>query len=103
MNWIPKEAIAPIFTGLFLLLTSLVAYITSRRNAKLGARESRAPDVQELWAQQESDRRLRHLIEDMYWRLRAAFMSYYRRVQAGGSTELNTREQAAVDAKLPED
>lgn len=101
MSWIPTEAIAPGIAGFFAILTGIIAAIVARRNVKTGAREQRAPDVQEMWMQQEQDRRLRHLVEDMWWALRRAFQSYYRRVQSGGSTELTTKEQAAIDAKLP--
>ena len=103
MDFFPREAIAPTVTGIFLVITGVIAFITSRRNAKTGAREQRAPDVQQMWAQQESDRHARRVAEDLWWNLRRAFQSYFRRVQAGGSHELTPKEQAAIDAKPPED
>lgn len=101
MDWLPKESIAPLVTGIFLLVTGAIALFSNHRNMRNGARESRAPDVQEMWAQQEADRRQRHLVEDMWYNLRNAFRSYYRRQLAGGSKELSAKEQAAIDAELP--
>jgi hypothetical protein len=108
-NWI-----APVITGVFGIILSIVAAILARRGSKLGAQENRAPDVQEMWAQQEADRRMRQTMEDLWWKLWRAFQSYYRRVQTSVSRmdlteaqlatfELNTKEQAAIDARPPDD
>ena len=111
---ITDQGVAPAITGAFGIILSVVAAILARRGAKLGARESKAPDVQELWAQQEVDRRMRIAVETLWWNLWRAFQSFYRRVQlAVGKLdltesqlkmfELNTKEQAAIDARPPED
>jgi len=106
--------LAPIITGIFALIVGVVGGIMARRGQKLGNRESKAPDVQDLWYQQESDRRMRQLIEDLWWNLRRAFQSYYRRVSnlalrmsltpdEQKSFELTPKELAAIEAKPPEE
>lgn len=113
-EFIPEAAIGPIITGIFGLLIGLVAAFMARRGQKLGNRETRAPDVQEMWAQQEGDRRMRQLVEDIWWTLRRAFQSYYRRVNAEvakmGLTEaqakrfeLTASERKAIETGLPEE
>jgi hypothetical protein len=111
---IPDALIAPVITGIFALIVGVVGGLMARRGSKLGAREQRAPDVQEMWAQQEADRRMRQLVEDMWWNLRRAFQSYYRRVTHAmvslnipddkrAKFELTATELAAIDAHLPDD
>ncbi len=111
---LPQNIIGVIITGIFGIIIGIVAGLMARRGAKLGARENRAPDVQEMWAQQESDRRARQIIEDMYWDLRAAFQSYLRRVtdlihasplsdENKKKFELTPAEKKVVNAKLPTD
>lgn len=108
------EWVAPAITGLFALILGVVSGFLARRGAKLGAREQRAPDVQELWSQQEADRQMRRLVEDLWWNLRRAFQSYFRRVSKLVATldlnptqekafELSVTEQRAIDAMPPED
>ena len=60
------EWISPSITGIFGIVLAIVAGILARRGSKLSAQEQRAPDVQELWAQQETDRRMRQVVEDMW-------------------------------------
>lgn len=114
MLQIPENIIGLVITGAFGLLVGIVGAIMARRGQKLGNRETRAPDVQELWAQQESDRRMRQLIEDMWWSLRRAYQSYYRRVtstvlklgltdEQAHAFELTKAEKAAIEAKPPEE
>lgn len=111
---VPTELIAPTITGLFALIVGVVGGLMARRGSKLGSREQRAPDVQELWAQQESDRRMRQAVEDMWWSLRRAFQTYYRRVthtmmhlnlppEVIAKFELTDKELAAIEAKPPDD
>lgn len=110
----PSEFIGLVITAISGLLLSVVAAIMARRGSKLGTREQRAPDVQEMWAQQEADRRMRQLVEDLWWNLRRAFQSYFRRVTGAVSKmdlteaqakvfELNAKELAAIGAKPPEE
>lgn len=109
---IPTELIAPVITGVFALLVGIVGGFMARRGSKLGHREQRAPDVQEMWAQQEADRRMRQLVEDLWWNLRRAFQSYYRRVthtiihlglsdEIVAKFELTDKELAAIEAQPP--
>lgn len=106
------EWVGLIISGGFGVVLSIVAAIFARRGSKLGNQENRAPDVQEMWAQQEQDRRMRQVMEDLWWRLWRAFQAYYRRVMAlavaWGLTdeqiqklELTTSEQKAIDARPP--
>lgn len=112
-DWGP-ESIAPIVAGGFGLLTGIIAALLARRNSKMGSRENRAPDVQEMWAQQEADRRTRQVMEDMWWDLRSAFKSYFRRVSSAilrldltkeqsRVFSLTAAEKAAINATPPED
>ena len=111
---IPDNVIGLVITGVFGVIVAITAGIMSRRGAKLGSRENRAPDVQEMWIQQEADRRTRQLVEDMWWNIRRMFQSYYRRVTTAilllnltpaqlQVFELNQQELNAINAKLPED
>lgn len=105
---LPDNVIGLIITGIFSVVVATLGALLARRGAKLGNRETRAPDVQEMWAQQETDRRMRQIVEDLWWNLRRAFQSYYRRV-VGAATklglseaqmkqfELTKAEQAAID------
>jgi len=106
--------IAPTIAGVFLVISGVLAAILARRGAKLGTREQKAPDVSDLWAQQEADRRMRIIMEDLWWKLWRAFQSFYRRVQTTVSTldlteaqlkhfELSPKEKAAIDARPPEE
>lgn len=106
-----QEAIAPIIAGVFGVVTALVAAQLYRRNKTKGNRELRAPNVQEMWVQQELDRRARQVMEDMWWDLRSAFKSYFRRVTSlllqlnidDKRFNLTTSEKKAIDATPPED
>lgn len=106
--------IAPTIAGIFLVISGVLAAILARRGAKLGNREQKAPDVADLWAQQESDRRMRIIMEDLWWKLWRAFQSFYRRVQTVSAAldltdaqikqlELTAKERAAIDARPPEE
>jgi len=109
-----EDWIAPIITGLFGLILAVVAAILARRGAHMGNKEQRAPDVQELWIQQEADRRMRQIVEDLWWGVRRAFQSYFRRVtnevaklglseSQARAFELTNSELRAIEAALPED
>jgi hypothetical protein len=109
-----NEWIAPIITGIFLVIVAIVGALLARRGQKLSSREDKAPDVQEMWVQQEADRRTRQLVEDMYWTLRRMFQSYYRRVlntiatmnlppEKAALFEMTAKEKAAANATLPDE
>jgi hypothetical protein len=93
---VPPELVAPIVTGIFTVITVLLSIFLARRNARMGNRENRAPDVQEMWAQQEADRRTRQVMEDMWWDLRGAFKSYFRRVSSAILMMNLTKEQLKI-------
>lgn len=114
MNNVPSEWVGLIISGLCGIVLSIVAAVMARRGSKLGNRETRAPDVQEMWAQQEADRRMRQLVEDLWWNLRRAFQSYFRRVTGAVGKmnlteaqakvfELTPKELAAIEARPPEE
>jgi hypothetical protein len=103
-----SELVTPYIPVLVIILGSIIVGIFNRYNNKKGNVETRAPDVNEIWQQQamqskelDMERKLRRTLEDMYRDLRRVFMGYVLRVQNGGNTELNTREQKAVDTKPP--
>lgn len=96
------EAIGPYLPLIGLVISGIILGAFGVWNRRRGNQETKAPDVDQMWKQQESDRRAKYTLEDMWWTLRRAFQSYYRRVQAGGSRELTADEQAAIDRKLPE-
>jgi hypothetical protein len=106
--------IAPTIAGGFAVVTALFAAYTANRNRRKGNLEQRAPDVQEIWVQQENDRRQRQIMEDMWWDLRAAFKSYFRRVSStllrlnvsdedAKMFSLTASETAAINATPPSD
>lgn len=108
---IPTELLAPIISGIVAVIITTLGAIMARRGAKIGSKENRAPDVQEMWAQQETDRRIRQLVEDMWWNIRRAFQTYYRRVQLVAAEkgiddprlELTAKEQKIIDTPPPAD
>lgn len=115
---LPENIVGLVITAILGIVASTVAALLARRGAKLGNREQRAPDVQEMWVQQENDRRVRQIVEDIWWSLRRAFQSYYTRVQravqrlvsSGVITEaqakpfeLTAAEQKAIDAEPESD
>lgn len=108
------DLVGLFITGGFGLAIAIVGALMAARGRKLGNRETRAPDVQELWAQQELDRRARQHAEDLWWNLRRAFQSYFRRVIVAVDTmdlapaarklfDLTTSERRAIDAQMPTD
>lgn len=97
------EWISPVITGIFAVVLTFVGGLLARRGSKVGSLEQRAPDVQEMWAQQESDRRMRQITEDMWWALRRAFQSYYRRVTSALIQISLTKEQARAFELTPDE
>lgn len=96
--------ITPWLPLIGILASGLIIGIFGVHNRRQGNMETRAPDVNEAWAQQardqvllDAERRLRRKMEDHIGRLWSAFVGYVRRVQNGGSTELTTREQKVID------
>jgi len=109
---VPTDWIAPTITGIFGLVLAIVTGVLASRGRRLGNRESRMPDVTDLWVQQEQDRRMRQLVEDLWWNVRRAFQSYYRRVNSAAlalhlpadkmaAFELTKRELSAIESELP--
>lgn len=72
------------------------------RNTRTGAREQRAPDVIEAWAEADRARSRLHALEDIYYALRGAFKSFARRVMdAHPDIELTQPERAALESEPP--
>lgn len=111
---IPTEAIAPIITSVLAVVVAVLGGIMARRSQKLGNIQQRAPDVQQMWSQQETDRRMRRRAEDIWWNIRRAFQTYYRRVNLAvlkldltpeqtKEFDLTMTELKAIEAELPEE
>lgn len=111
---IPSELIGPLITGIFGISITIVAAVMARRGKRYDNRETRAPDVQEMWVQQERDRATRQHVEDLWWGVRRAFQSYFQRVtleiirmklpeSEQKKFELTASELRAIEATVPED
>ena len=103
-----------VFITPYLPLITVAVGVFGVYNRKRGAVETRAPDVNEIWVQQEAQSRLldeerkgRRRLEAMLGQLWSAFVGYVNRVQSGGSMQLTTREMEIVtqakdfDATIP--
>lgn len=106
--------VAPVITGILAVILSIVSALLARRGARVGSQEGRAPNVQDMWAQQEADRRMRQVVEDLWWQVRRAFQSYYRRVTSAIMKlglpeekikvfELTASELKAIEATVPDE
>jgi hypothetical protein len=102
------ELVTPYLPLIGTVVGAIVVGIFAMWNRRRGATENRAPDVNEIWQQQNSQSReldlerwLRRALEDFVRDLRRAFHSYVRRVQGGGSTDLAPHEQKMFDADPP--
>ena len=100
----PTEWIAPIISASGAAVAALVVGVFAIYNRRRGAIETKAPDVNEIWAREErqnreldAERRLRRRMETVVGDLWHAFTGYARRVQAGGTTELTPGERHAID------
>lgn len=103
-----------VITGIFGILVAVVTGVMARRGARLSNQEGRTPDVEQMWAQQELDRRQRQRAEDLWWAVRRAFQSYFRRtIMAVDALDLPPAvrrkfdllpaEQRAINADMPDD
>jgi hypothetical protein len=95
------EWLAPVFAAALTAATGITAAVMLYRGTRTGARESRAPDVTDSWAEADRARQVAWRALDLVWKLRSAFRSYWMRVLAGGSTELTAAERAAMEAEPP--
>lgn len=96
------EWVAPAVTGFLGLLTVITAAIIGIRNTRTGAREQRAPDVMEAWAEADSARRHRRAVEDLFYVLRGAFRGFARRVtEQHPDVQLTVEERAALESSPP--
>lgn len=95
------EWIAPTIAGAFLLSASVATAVIARRTAHSTSQDTHAPDVTDAWAEADRARTRMHIVEDLFWAIRAAFKGFARRVQSGGSTELTEKEKAALEALPP--
>lgn len=102
------EAITPYLPFFGVVAGAILVGAFAVWNRRRGAVETRAPDVNEMWAKQERDARTldaerahrRHL-ENLLDTVLGSFRAYVRRVRHGGSTDLTDRERSAHDAEIP--
>ncbi len=98
------EWVAPTITGTFAVALAVLAFVTNKRTKRAEADAEREPTVGEAWLEADRQRRLRAIIEDMFYTLRGAFKGYVRRMQAKYGEEpaaLNTKEQEILDREPP--
>lgn len=95
------EWVAPTIAGFFLLSATIATAVIGYRTSKSGARENRAPDVTESWAEADRVRIIAWRLFELYLLLRTAFRGYQARVRAGGTTDLTADEQKALEADPP--
>lgn len=91
--------VTPYLPLIGTIFGGLIIGIFAVYNRRKGNVETRAPEVNEIWAQQnvqshqlDMERRLRRKVEDLLYALRKAFKAYVHRVQRGGPTELTPHE-----------
>lgn len=95
------QLIAPIIAGVILAASSITGYVIASRTSRSTAKDNRAPDVNEAWAETDRARARMHAVEDLFYRVRSAFRSYWMRVADGGSIQLTEVERAALEADPP--
>lgn len=96
------EWVAPAITGFLGLLTVITAAIIGIRNTRTGAREQRAPDVMEAWAEADRARGRMRAIEDLFYALRGAFRGFARRVtEMHPTVQLTDEERTALESSPP--
>lgn len=95
--------ITPYLPLITIVAGGIVVGIFGIYNRKRGAVETRAPDVNAIWVQQENqsrlldlERRARRRLESMLGQLWSAYVGYVNRVQSGGSMQLTTHEMDIV-------
>lgn len=103
-----SEFITPYLPLLSGILGAMIVGLFAIWNRRRGAVETRAPDVNEIWHQQDAqsraldlERKMRRWLEDLLTEALRAFRGYVHRVHRGGSTELNTKELKVYETKVP--
>lgn len=103
-----SEQITPYMPLIVAVVGALIVGGFGLWNRRRGAVETRAPDVNEMWAKQERDARAldterahRRHVENVLVSVLRAFRGYVRRVVSGGSVELTESERAAHDVEIP--
>lgn len=106
----PAEVITPYLPVIGVIAGGLVVGLFSVYNRKKGNVETRAPDVNEIWQQQqyqgrELDREstFRRMLQSWGYEIVAAFRGYVLRVQSGGTTDLLPHERRLHDQGVPEE
>jgi len=94
------EILVPYWPGIVTLIGFFVVGAFAAWNRRRGATETKAPSVAEIWAREERVSARNRFLEAFISRVRHAFRSYIARVQAGGSTELNTLEREVLETDL---
>ena len=97
-------AITPYLPLLGVAVGAILLGLFNSYNRRKGNIETRAPDVNQIWQQQQEqatqldlERKMRRKLEDYVYSFRAMFINYVKRVQKGGSTQLTASEQKFVD------
>lgn len=100
--------ITPLLPFLGTLLGAIVVGAFAVWNRKRGALETRAPDVNEIWNQQDRqsheldvERKWRRRLQNYSWEVLSIWRGYVRRVQNGGSNELTAHEKLFYDSEPP--
>lgn len=75
------EWIAPLVTGILLLVTSIVAGLIKLRNDRTNAVENRAPSANQAWNETDRARERMHAFEDLFYAARAALKHLMRSVK----------------------
>lgn len=100
--------VTPLLPFLGTLLGATVVGAFAVWNRKRGAVETRAPDVNEIWVQQDRqsreldiERKWRRRLQNYSWEVLAIWRGYVRRVQNGGSADLTPHERLFYDSEPP--
>lgn len=97
---IPTPIVVALITGIggSLIIGAWAAWNRRRNNV-----EVKMPSVAEMWDQQEKDRHMRRVFEDLFYDVRGGWRSYWRRRPSDGSHELTSREEKIMQKEPPAD
>lgn len=104
----PSQFLTPYLPLVGVLAGAIVVGMFNAHNRRKGNVETRAPDVNELWAQErllskelDAERKLRRKLERFAWDVLETFRNYVDRVLSGGSVELTARESKVYENDPP--
>lgn len=97
------EWLAPLVATILAAVVGITGAILNYRSQRSGAKEQRAPDVNEAWAETRLARRREHIIEELFYDLRGLFKNLARRVSDRyPDFELTDQERAGLEMKPPD-